>query len=511
MIQAMLTLLLTTSFLIIAKVNGFTNTDGQQLLGDVIQDNEESNITDKDDTLIGYFKQAIGGDKFRNFDWRSHGWKDDYLMPFYIDPQQTITNERILCFPLDQETGRVSNISGQTTEMLAHQMCRHIGHPTYSTYVFRKVKSYHIYEAFNITNYNQSYSAMNGTQREDFSIQLEHDDVGPLGWNDTCAVPLVRCGPCQKYSIVWHGRKVPIHSPMYPRMQPGIDCEWELEGWLNRKMYFNINITDIDFRSLGSNASASSYHTAHLSFYAGDNPNSLEEVISIRGSSEYKNLYRIENKRFLKILFENYFNGDPTKLDPLRGFNLNISVEDHTNRDQYKTVGIVLAFPIGCFVLCCFFGCIRNKCAETRRRRNTRRPRPRMTIGPTYVLEPGIGLHEQRTARLEEELLGTKFSSAGENIYQIDNTVALRNTLPPLPSTPNMCDLSGKEEEKLYETICLHSLRKENAEDSSLNGSLSTPLLATGQKERCSTKQSNEAKSPNYLSLEAEPANFSEA
>ena len=34
-----------------------------------------------------------------------------------------------------------------------------------------------------------------------------------------------------------------------------------------------------------------------------------------------------------------------------------------------------------------------------------RRPRPRMTVTPSYVLEPGVGLHEQRTARLEEALL----------------------------------------------------------------------------------------------------------
>ena len=70
-----------------------------------------------------------------------------------------------------------------------------------------------------------------------------------------------------------------------------------------------------------------------------------------------------------------------------------------TDNDQYKTVGIVLTFPVGCFLPCCFNGCVRNKCAETPRRRSTRRPRPRMTLIPSYVLEPGISLNEHSEIR----------------------------------------------------------------------------------------------------------------
>lgn len=312
---------------------------------------------------------------------------------------------------------------------------------------------------------------------------------------------------------MWHGMEVPIHSPIYPRLQPGTDCEWELEGWLNRKMYFNINITDLDLRSYESNRAAwmqGSKHASALLIYAGDNLNALEEVVAFSGDSVAQSLYRIENKRIVKIFFKSFVVGNLMSLDTLRGFNLSISIEDHTNRDQYKTVGIVLAFPVGCFVLCCFYGCVRNKCAESRARRNIRRPRPRMTVAPRYVLEPGVSLHEQRTARLEEALLGNNMTNAGagDNIYMIDNRVSMKAPHPPLPSLPKapvMCDVSQDENEKLYETISLHSLGKEDvAEESQLKGSLSTPLLALVQEGQLVTPKCKEAMSPIYLSLEPE-------
>ena len=306
--------------------------------------------------------------------------------------------------------------------------------------------------------------------------------------------------------------EVPIHSPIYPRLQPGTDCEWELEGWLNRKMYFNINITDLD---LNSHRSKGSQHAAVLLIYAGDNLNALEEVVTISGNSNSRASYKIENKRIVKIFFKSFVVGDIMALDTLRGFNLSISIEDHTNRDQYKTVGIVLAFPVGCFVFCCFYGCVRNKCAEARRRRNTRRPRPRMTVTPSYVLEPGVGLHEQRTARLEEALLANNVNNAGDNIYMIDNSVAMRAPYPPLPSLPKapvICDVSHDENEKLYETISLHSLSKENAQASGLKGSLSTPVLEVATRgQLASPKCRDEVMSPIYLSLEAESTSIGEA
>ena len=509
----MFSLLATILLLVISKVHGLTDSMGysQNPMGAVNQLQREPALSTRDGYLEFNFKQAPGGDKFRKYDWRSHGWDDNYLIAFYEQVGWSANIERILCFPMDQETGRticpdsVKCPSVQTTEFLAHKMCRNEGFPTYSSYAYRKVQPYQLYEAFNITNYNQSYSGIDCQQGQDYEIDCELQNVRPLGWNDTCAVLLVECGPCQRYSPVWHGMELPIHSPMYPRLQPGTECVWELVGWLNRKMYFNINITDLDLRSSGSNRGKQvSQHASVLLIYAGNDLNALKEVVTISGGSNGQTFYRIENKRIVKILFKSFIVGDIMSLDTLRGFNLSISIEDHTNRDQYKTVGIVLAFPVGCFILCCFYGCVRNKCSETRRRRSTRRPRPRMTMAPIYVLEPGVGLHEQRTARFEEELLGNKVANAGDNIYMIDNSVAMRAPHPPLPSLPKvMCDVSHDENEKLYETISLHTFSDEDEVKSGLKESLSTPLLTVSQKGQVKSPECRENMSPIYLSLEA--------
>ena len=507
----MFPLLATMLLSLISNVKVLTDSIhySQSRISAVSQLQRKQVLSSRSGNLEFIFKPAPEGDKFRKFDRRSHGWNDNYLIAFYQELGWRSNIERILSFPVDPETGRtISFTSVQTTEMLAHKMCRNEGFPTFSSYSYIKVKSHHLYEAFNITNYNQSYSAINCEQGEDYEIDCELQNLGPLGWNDTSAVLLVECGPCKRYFPVWHGMELSIHSPIYPRLQPGTECVWELVGWLNRKMYFNINITDLDLRSLESkDGKQVSQHASVLLIYAGNDLNALKEVLTISGGSNGPTSYRIENKRIVKIFFKSFVVGDIMALDTLPGFNLSISIEDHTNRDQYKTVGIVLAFPVGCFLLCCFYSCIRNKCAETRRRRSTRRPRPRMTLTPSYVLEPGISLHEQRTARFEEELLGNKLANVGDNIYMIDNSVAIKVPHPPLPSLPQasgMCDLSHDENEKLYETISLHTFSEEDEEKLGLKESLSSPLLTVSQKEKVESPKYREAMSPIYLSLETE-------
>merc|ERR1712110_805762 len=89
----------------------------------------------------------------------------------------------------------------------------------------------------------------------------------------------------------------------------------------------------------------------------------------------------------------------------------------------------------------------------------------------------------------------------------IDHGVAMRAPHPPLPGLPKapvICDVSHDENEKLYETISLRSLSKEDAEASGLKGSLSTPVLEVAQKGQLASPKGQEVMSPIYLSLEAE-------
>ena len=246
-------------------------------------------------------------------------------------------------------------------------------------------------------------------------------------------------------------------------------------------MYFNININDLSFLR----------NSSVLSIYAGDDENSLEEVVSlpnqVNKSMAFRRLYQIESKKIVRIIFvtRNIYRPEYA----LRGFNLDISIEDHTHRDQYKTVGIVLAFPVCCFILCCLYGCIRNKCAEVQRRRRSRRPRPRMTMRPSDFPE-------------QEQLTG-----AGDNIYTIDNSLATRLPLPKLPRL-SVCENLN---EKLYETISLRSLCIEDVEKSGVESegslSLSTPVLTDAQRKHITDPDYEEVRAPRYFSLEAEIEN----
>ena len=122
-----------------------------------------------------------------------------------------------------------------------------------------------------------------------------------------------------------------------------------------------------------------------------------------------------------------------------------------------------------------------------------------MKLTPRH--EPGISLHEQRTVRFEEELQGNKLANVG------DNSGAVKVPHPHLHSLPKasgMCDLSHDENEKLYETISLHTFSEEDEEKLGLKESLSSPLLTVSQKEKMESPKCREAMSPIYLSLETE-------
>ena len=122
-----------------------------------------------------------------------------------------------------------------------------------------------------------------------------------------------------------------------------------------------------------------------------------------------------------------------------------------------------------------------------------------MKLTPRH--EPGISLHEQRTVRFEEELQGNKLANVG------DNSGAVKVPHPHLHSLPKasgMCDLSHDENEKLYETISLHTFSEEDEEKLGLKESLSSPLLTVSQKEKVESPECREIMSPIYLSLETE-------
>ena len=119
--------------LLISEVHGFTDSIhySQNPIGAVSQLRGESSLSTRDGYFEFFFKQAPEGDKFRKFDWRSRGWDDNYLIAFYEQLGWSANIERILCFPVDPGTGRtISFTSVQSTEMLAHKMCRNEGYPT---------------------------------------------------------------------------------------------------------------------------------------------------------------------------------------------------------------------------------------------------------------------------------------------------------------------------------------------------------------------------------------------
>ena len=112
-----------------------------------------------------------------------------------------------------------------------------------------------------------------------------------------------------------------------------------------------------------------------------------------------------------------------------------------------------------------------------------------MTMRPSDILE-------------QEQLTG-----AGDNIYTIDNSLAMRLPLPKLPRL-SVCE---NHNEKLYETISLRSLCIEDAEKSGVEGilSLSTPVLTDAQRKHSSDPDYEEVRlrEPIYFSLEAEIEN----
>ena len=380
-----------------------------------------------------------------------------------------------LCLSI-QEKGNVSFTNPQMPEMFAQKMCQDLKYQTAKRYFYKQVDPV---KKFNILN--QTFSKVNCDQNEDFTISCDLENLRPLGQDETCSVLLVECGSCEHnidmFYERWRNRThFSLQSPLYPRLQPGSVCQWEFDSSGRSRTDYIVNVTDLDFGVPGT-------HSPTLTFYAGDKLNSLEKVVQFSSKQQETTYFRINNKGFIRVIFRSSGAGSMNFKDNLRGFSLNITTEDNTWIEHYKTnatvIGGMFAIPIGLVLLCCIGGHIYDKCSDFREWRRSRNSGPSMM--PVHIQDssPDAASHGERSGPEEEPTLVSNESEGDRNGMKSEmyETLSLKSL--------NEKDLERSlEKGKSFSTSFLPQSHFENAA-SSVGGEQDTTLFSLDLKSTC--------------------------
>ena len=396
-------------------------------------------------------------------------------------------------------------------EMLAEMICHQEGHPTFN-HIFRVPSRVEEYDASHVKCH----------QKEDYTINCTRTPGRTTGNETRCDRLVLQCGDCYERVPLFKGAGYSFNSHLYPRLQPQQVCQWDFESFFGSSLNIEVNITDLSIDQEDNND-----YCGHsfLDILVGESSASLQNVATVCSGNQ-NNIFRIYGKSMVRFRL---VTGSAEFQSNLRGFKATIVVEEANHIGKVgRTVGIIFSVPVGTIFLCCLYGCLCNKVQERKRERRTRRRRryPGMT---RPQLQPGVGLHEQRTARLAAQLQGAGGGGGGgdcgrENIYMIDTSVARRGPCRPLPpfkfnadTPPSFNDNyenSNDDDLKLYETISLQSSHVnvgggggEKLFPQCLDRSQSQPLVGAGGdwcRARSVSEYSHAQVTPLYLSLECD-------
>jgi len=303
-------------------------------------------------------------------------------------------------------------------EMLAHSVCKKDGYQTFDSVSPLSPFFSNINPVLEVIP-----SDINCEQAENFEISCNRSDTpgrlsrSPL-LGSGCRLFEVKCGSCDTHRHVFQNQTYYLNSPVYPRLQPGLVCEYDLESWFG-VADMEINIKDV---SLGEVSDNNHCGSSFLHILAGSSLENLYSVKTLCG--QHNGCHGPINLKKIKYLKLRLVTGNPGYEENLRGYSLEVKVTRVMRKSSASVVGIIIAAVFGVFFLCCLVNCVSNKLSDRKKKRRRTRPGLRR-----YVAQQGVSYHQQRTAVLAAN--SGQVDNNGDNIYMIDTSVPRR--LPPCP------------------------------------------------------------------------------
>jgi len=347
--------------------------------------------------------------------------------------------------------------------LLAHKICQSSKFTTYTSYSLIKpstvnmdsqsLHSSTIYCKQSLS-YQTSCSITNSTSPCQFLLSIE-------------------CGSCHSHIQLAPNASVLLKSPLYPVLQPGMICQYDLE--LGEEVAADISIDFDDFSLAPPLLTHSHVDTGHcvssyLHVLAGNTFSQMDSLAMLCGENVPDKLHlRRQNVVRLQLV-----TGADVYARNHRGFSMKVQVSSAFDNTGLTGIAIIIAFVLGLFIV---FGVLVAGIVvfqKWKAQKRKRRPRRGITWHGSAP-RPGHSLHMERTeyitrqlGRVEEgvepEVTENVYGSleAGVPMYHYRNMAGI-TTARSLPVTPNPDSQiqesitpepnDNKEVDKIYETF----------------------------------------------------------
>jgi len=386
--------------------------------------------------------------------------------------------------------------------LLVHRLCKDEGFATASNTEF--LAQSHLTDYQFLSNISSIISC---SQNEYFEIMCDRSVVKSV----SCNFLHVECGPCHHMYKLKPNSSIQISSPLYPILQPGLVCQYDLHLLSNQNSEISIEINDL---SLPVGKPTSDGHQCVSSFLhvlSGD-AKSLKSVVTLCGDVRYpfkSSTVNLGFTSFVKILL---VTGSARKMHGRRGLLTTVKASPYIKSSSNFYL-ILLGSILGFFLL---LGVVFVILLWFARRRYRKRRKAIMNGSSEFMtiyrnLKPGESLHRNRTDALRRELGMSPVN------WEENTEAGLRRKFGwsplrqkrSLPSLPNLSVEETKvHQEQNYKDDCnvLGFKIYESIESITAGGDVKPTVC--GQKDHCIPGYSNITEdtlsSPLYLELNRE-------
>eukprot|EP00092_Neocalanus_flemingeri_P016379 GFUD01017728.1.p1 GENE.GFUD01017728.1~~GFUD01017728.1.p1 ORF type:complete len:539 (-),score=110.27 GFUD01017728.1:24-1640(-) len=338
------------------------------------------------------------------------------------------------------------NSNSSNLALLAHKICTASQFPTF-------LQASLVRPTLTFSQTFETVSALSCHQDDLYEIVCNRSSTRP----SPCSFLQVTCGACHHHVQLQPNTSLQLMSPLYPVLQPGLICQYDLNLPRDVRADIFIKVADLSLDPAKSSGSEEHCVNSFVHILSGATFSDLTSIATICGEVFYpgeSSFYKVRNSVVRLMLV----GGSDTRALGRRGFLLNVNVSPSRIFPLYKIVilisffgllilvGVVLASVIIYF----------NRKSKTR----VSHPRRRQTWHGS-VPRVGESYHQSRTDRIRQ--LGSRTSSSwgNDNIYTIDNGVSRR--LPELPAFNFATDDQNQQGDiedqgfKVYETLSLES------------------------------------------------------
>jgi len=272
--------------------------------------------------------------------------------------------------------------------------------------------------------------------------------------SSSCSLLQVNCGACYSHISLHPNSSIQLLSPLYPVLQPGLVCQYDLELGQGVAADISLQISDLSLAPAEASSAGAHPHcfNSFLHVLGGASFTELDSVAVLCG--ELPRHLAVTDSVVVRLIL---VSGNQDMVQGRRGFLLNIFVSSSKDKFSRQKLWILLfsffGFIISLIILMCsVLICLTKKKSQER----MRQPRRRQTWHGNAA-RPGQSIHQERTERMRQ--LGLWGSN---NLYMYDNRVGRR--LPQIPAFSFSSDRHQAQQEKdedsgfqVYETISLQS------------------------------------------------------